>query len=215
MARGRQPVQRRCQDEHEQHARHELGERDAHQPDGAHDPVPQRIGTHARPDARGHGDRHAECEGEEGQDERVSDPAREDLADRLLLNVGVAEVPSDDAADPVQIPDMGGTVQAELGAKGGEPLLGRLLLEHHLRDVARQDLGHHEDDAGDHQQGHADHAQARDQEAQHRSPVTGGALLSTSAVRRVKGPAAAAVSCTPSAPLAHCNPVHGTPRYSK
>ena len=136
---------------------HERGEPEARdgQPQDGHAPrgvVAQGVGAHGGEDADGDGDEDGEGDGDDAEHERDGQATRQLLGHGALGPERLAEVAARDVAEPREVLDVDGPVEAELGPQVVDVLAVRLLLHHELDGVAGEQPGQREDDdGGDHQ----------------------------------------------------------------
>src|SRR3546814_1409113 len=98
----------------------------------------------------------------EGEKQGVAEPKGDLLGDRAAAGPGIAEVALQGTAEPLDVADDGGAVEAELGADVGHRLRRRRLAEVDLRKVSWQRLDAEEDHPGHRQQQQQAQAQALD-----------------------------------------------------
>ena len=135
------------EEQDQQVADEELRQRDRRQRDDVDDlvgqPVAELHGEHAERDRERHGDQR----GEEGEEQRVSEPLADLFADRVLAGPGGAEIALDGAAEPVEVAFGQRLVEAEILADVFDRLRGRRLAEIGGGEIAGQGF----DAAEDHQ----------------------------------------------------------------
>ena len=127
--------------------------------------APQR-GVQAEHDRQRHGDHRRR----QREHERVLQSARDELDDGLAARERSTEIAAHEARDPIQVSDIGRTVEAQIAADRRDGFRGRLLAQDRLRHIARQQLGPDEDQDRDRDQGQDGECRAVKDEAQQHRP---------------------------------------------